>query len=432
MADTAPLLSIPEFGPPPGGKATWFEGADKARLRQAIFTPKGQARGTVVLSGGRTEVIEKYYEVIAELLERGFVVLTHDWRGQGLSARALPDRLRGHAGKYQEFLSDFDILLNGNETRAPKPWVAMGHSMGGCLTLLALATGQAHRFEAAILSAPMLALNTGPAPRLAVEVLMGLRLGMGGAGDYIGGKPGEPLGGPFEDNHVTHDKDRYARNCALLRAHPDLALGSATWGWLDFAYKAMGFLGQASNLSGVTLPVTICQAGGEKIVDNRGQDRAARALPNAKLVPIAGAFHEILQETDDKRAQFWREFDLLAEGLSKPAPPEKALGEKLVKAVAAAPVETPSKATAKPPAEAPVKSAVVPRKAAAKPQPKAPSKPAAATAKAAAKPAKVAAAAKPVKAAAVPAKPSAAKSKAAASAEAAAKPAARKKAPAKG
>ena len=41
-----------------------------------------KVRGTVVLSPGRTEPIEKYYEVIGNFLARGWCVLTHDWRGQ--------------------------------------------------------------------------------------------------------------------------------------------------------------------------------------------------------------------------------------------------------------------------------------------------------------------------------------------------------------
>ena len=46
-------------------------------------------RGTVVVLGGRAEFIEKYFEVIGELLARDFAVAALDWRGQGGSARRL-------------------------------------------------------------------------------------------------------------------------------------------------------------------------------------------------------------------------------------------------------------------------------------------------------------------------------------------------------
>ena len=101
FAANAPLMGVPGASSPPGGKGEWYRGAGGMRLRAAIWKPSHltaeQPRGTVVLSPGRTEPIEKYFEVIGNFLARGWCVLTHDWRGQGLSARLLPDRLNGHA-----------------------------------------------------------------------------------------------------------------------------------------------------------------------------------------------------------------------------------------------------------------------------------------------------------------------------------------------
>ena len=122
MAEPAPLVATPQAPLPPRGAAEWFAGVDGARLRAALFTPTGTARGSVVLSGGRSEPIEKYAEVIAELLGRGFAVLVHDWRGQGLSHRELPDRLKGHAKGYETYLGDYKSLLDAFEPRLPKPW----------------------------------------------------------------------------------------------------------------------------------------------------------------------------------------------------------------------------------------------------------------------------------------------------------------------
>ena len=164
MAAAPPLIATPAEPIPPDGHPEWFEGARGARLRAALFPAAGEARGSVVLSGGRTEPIEKYFEVIEDLRRRGFTVLAHDWRGHGLSERLHPDRLRGHAGAYKDFLGDFDALLAAFEARLPKPWIAVGHSMGGCLTALVLAHGE-RRFSAAALSAPMVGILTGVTPR---------------------------------------------------------------------------------------------------------------------------------------------------------------------------------------------------------------------------------------------------------------------------
>ena len=70
---------------------------DGVSLRFARFAPPAGRRGTVCIFPGRTEWIEKYFETVRDLRNRGFAVALLDWRGQGLSDRALErssERLR--------------------------------------------------------------------------------------------------------------------------------------------------------------------------------------------------------------------------------------------------------------------------------------------------------------------------------------------------
>ena len=315
MAQAAPLISIPASPVPEGGTAEWFGGADGARLRAALFVARGPARGSVVVSPGRTEPIEKYFEVVEDLQARGFAVLVHDWRGQGLSQRALSDRLLGHASGYAPFLSDYRALTDAFETRLAKPWIALGHSMGGCLSLLALAQGEA-RFAGAILSAPMLGLMTGAIPPPVGRTLALVLQAVGrGAAPVQRVRPGAAQE-TFETNILTHDRARWERNLALIAACPDLALGAPTWGWLDFAFSATAILARGGGLARMTTPLTVVSAGEERLVDNRAQRRITQRAPAGRFVEIPGAFHEILQETDAIRAAFWREFDALADRLA--------------------------------------------------------------------------------------------------------------------
>jgi lysophospholipase len=308
MGDAAPLVSIPEAPVPDHGKAEWFSGADGATLRAAFFAPKGRARGSVVVSPGRSEPIEKYFEVVQDLLDRGFVVLVHDWRGQGLSHRALPDRLKGHAAGFKEFLGDYQALLAAFETRLPKPWIALGHSMGGCLTMLALATGET-RFAAAVLSAPMLGLNTGGKPSGGARALAWLMSRSRYKGDYVLGDVGDPFVQSFPKDALTHDAARYARHRAQIKANPDIALGGITWGWTDFAFAACAWLRRAKGVEAVSIPVTIVAAGQDTRVLIADEKSIAGRLPKGRYVEIPDAFHEILIETDDRRAVFWKAFD---------------------------------------------------------------------------------------------------------------------------
>jgi lysophospholipase len=308
LAEAAPLFSTPAAPVPAGGAAEWFFGAGRTRLRAALFQPEGLIVGSVVVSPGRTEPIEKYFEVAQILTRRGFAVVVHDWRGQGLSQR-LADDARGHARGWRDFVADYDALLAAFEARAPKPWIALGHSMGGCLTLLALALGE-NRFSAAILSAPMLGLQTGPVPpplaRLMASTLSAVGLGAGLAA-RDGAAPEA-----FETNVLTHDAARYRRNVDQVAAWPQLTVGPPTWGWLDFAFNATDRLSRGSETPNIATPLTVVAAGEERLVDNAALERVTARVPGARLFAIPGAYHELLQETDDIQAQFWREFDDLA------------------------------------------------------------------------------------------------------------------------
>jgi alpha-beta hydrolase superfamily lysophospholipase len=421
MADEAPLIETADAKAPPGGEAAWYAGAGGAKLRAALWIPRGRPRGSIVLSGGRTEVIEKYYEFIGECLDRGFVVLAHDWRGQGLSQRDLADPLKGHAKGYKAYLDDFRALLGAYSMRLPKPWVAVAHSMGGCLTLLAMAHGE-DRFAGAILSAPMLGIRT-PFPIVLSRALTGLNLMFGRGGVYALGGAGKPFDSAFEGNVLTHDPVRHARAWGLIAAEPKLALGGPTWGWIDFGLRATAYLARPDALGDVTAPVVIVSAEDDQLIDTAAQAAAARHLPQGKFINVPGAYHEILMETDPMRNIFLRALDALTGRVAPtPAEPPKPTP---APAPAASPAPVAAAASAAPKAAAPAPAKPTAAKAAAKTKPaakKPAAKPTAAKNAAAKAPAKA-----PVKSAAKPpaTKPAAAKAATAKTPAAAKKPAAK-------
>ena len=306
----APLISIPEAPAPAGAEARWIEGSGGVRLRAALFPAAGPVRGSVMLSPGRTEPIEKYFEVIGDLTGRGFVVLAHDWRGQGLSGRLLADPMRGHAEGFQAYLDDHRRLLDVYEAQLPRPRISLGHSMGGCLELLVLAKGE-RRLDAAFLSAPMLAISTGPWPAWLAMRIVQLSRWLGRGADYA--LPTyDPSGDRFGFDRLTHDRARYDRYKAQLRACPDLAIGALTWGWLDFALKAGAAIAEPGVLEAVEIPVSIVAAAHDHLVLNAADKEAARRLPQGSYEELDGAYHEILMEADPVRNRVFAAFDQLA------------------------------------------------------------------------------------------------------------------------
>ena len=314
-AANAPLMGVPGAAPPPGGQGEWFRGAGGLRLRAAMWTPSAlvaaKPRGTVVLSTGRTEPIEKYFELIGNLLARGFCVLAHDWRGQGLSARLLPDRLKGHARAVEEFLDDYGRLLEAFETRAPKPWIMIGHSMGATLNLMTLEAGET-RFSGALLCSPMLRIKTGKRSMWSVKLAARWNLRHGKAGEYVLDDADDPFDHTFENDALTSDETRYELWRQQLYACPHLAVGGPTWGWLAFALDAGERALKPKALKAVKIPVAIVQAGEDDRVWKQTNKWAARRLSRGRYVEVTGSKHEVIMETDALRGVFLEEFDAMA------------------------------------------------------------------------------------------------------------------------
>lgn len=314
LSQSAPLMSIPESRVPDGGIGEWFRGAGGLRLRLGFWPAKGAARGTVFISPGRGEPVEKYYEVVRDLLARGFCVVAHDWRGQGLSARLLPDRLKCHARSTEEFLDDFQRLLDTFEDRAPKPWIMLGHSMGAALNLMTLVKGEP-RIAGALFTNPMLRMKTGKHSLWAVNFQTNWQVNHGRGTDYVPEIFDDPFEHTFENDALTHDAERYKIWHEQLFACPHLAVGSPTWGWLSFALKIGETLlrDKGKVLKRVKTPVTIVVSGDDHLINKQFSKPFARKLHKGICVEIPGAEHELLIESDEYRNATLAEFDSLAD-----------------------------------------------------------------------------------------------------------------------
>ena len=325
LSQEAPLMRTPDSLPPEGGVGEWFRGAGGLRLRLGFWQWKPNSRsalkaprGTLFISPGRSEPIEKYYELVHDGLERGFCVVVHDWRGQGLSARLLPDRLKCHARSIEEFLDDYKALLDVFEERAPKPWVMIGHSMGGALNLLSLLRGES-RFACSLLTAPMLRVKTGKVPLWLIRSRADWKVSQGLGADYVPELFDDPFEHTFENDALTHDARRYENWKEHLFACPHLAVGSPTWGWVNFAIKLGDVILKDKKrlMRGLKLPMTILTPTIETILNPRAVKGLGRKLTKARIVDIHNAKHELFAESDEFRSQALAELDQLL-GLVSP------------------------------------------------------------------------------------------------------------------
>jgi lysophospholipase len=118
----------------------------------------------------------------------------------------------------------------------------------------------------------------------------------------------------FEGNPLTSDRERFLRNLSVLKAQPSLAVGPPTIGWLNAALAAMQELDNERFAPRIRVPVLMMAAGDDQIVSSKAiEDLAARLRAGSQIV-MRGARHEILQERDAIREQFWAAFDAFVPG----------------------------------------------------------------------------------------------------------------------
>lgn len=314
----AELIGVPANPVPADGKVGFIRSTGGVSLRYALWRGTSQQRfGTVCVLPGRGEFIEKYIEVISDLRRRGFTVAIFDWRGQGGSDRELRDPRKGHVSDFREYDQDLhafvrQVLLPD----CPAPFFALAHSMGAHI-LLRLTAFESCQFERVVMVSPMLKLAAERMPlRESLSRLFVDAASLIGFSDFYipGGRPEADEEGPFEGNRLTSDRIRFERAKKVLQAAPQLGTGAPTNGWAYAAFRSMRELDAPSFAGRIKVPVLMFAATDDRIADLRAiQNFAARARM-CRLMEITGARHEILQETDRFRAEFWAAFDAFIPG----------------------------------------------------------------------------------------------------------------------
>lgn len=310
------LIETPDNPAPPGAVVSAISTPDGLTLRAARWAPAGACRGTMLIASGRSEYIEKYFETIGELLARGLAVVAFDWRGQGLSTRELKDRAKGHIDDFSLYLRDLEaVRAHVLEPHAPRPWFALGHSMGGAI-LLDQAHGQASPFDRLVLSAPMIDLARLRFPKLARSMAVVCdSVGLGGA--FVPGGGRRPiLDRGFPGNPLTTDPTRFERIRGLLAAAPELSLGDPTISWAHAAFRLMAKFEDPEFPRRIRTPVLAFAAQHDWVVDSFATERFAGRLKVGRMIWLEKSRHEILLEQDAVRARFWAGFDAFVPGLS--------------------------------------------------------------------------------------------------------------------
>ena len=288
----------------------YFRAGDNQLLRYSISKPRqGVSRGCLLFLNGRSEFMEKYESVVEQLVSRGFFVVSLDWRGQGLSVRELENPDKGYIRSFQCYLDDLALFFMKVIKPLGLPVTILSHSMGGHIALRSMARREIS-VKNAILLSPMVDIVTAPIPRYLAGVLARQMVKRGKEEMYIPGNGDYSKDTfRFKNNPLTHDFQGFMQEHRCIEKNRDLALGGVTWGWVNAAFDSIDALENTAVGAGIIPPVLLLSAADDRVVSSKAQKKLCRRLSRCAFISVPGARHEILNESPDVIAFFWKMFD---------------------------------------------------------------------------------------------------------------------------
>jgi len=291
---------------PEGGQILNAKMPDGTRVRLARWQARARSyRGAIMILQGRAEFIEKYYESVHDLLDRGYAVVTFDWRGQGLSDRTGDDRNLDHIESLAPRIDDLEYIRQRYfYGKLNPPYYVIGHSMGAHIMLRHMLR---HRgaFERYVALSPMIDIASTGLPDWLVRGVVKTAVQWGFGKRYM--LTQKPMRSAAEreafGHKLTRDRTRLQDSLITLEDNPDLHLGGASVGWMHAAFKSCAALAQEAAANQSTMPLLILLSGDERLVNNEKAIAFAKNLPAQSYDVIEGARHELLKETDDVRRE---------------------------------------------------------------------------------------------------------------------------------
>ena len=257
------------------------------------------SKASIVISHGYSESLEKYDEMIYYFLKSGYSVYGLEHRGHGRS---------GHLGKtdstqisidnFEDYVSDLKEFLDKEvkPSTGNQKLFLFAHSMGGAIGADFLEQ-YPNYFDAAILSTPMLQVNTGMVPEWLANLIASIKIAFSSGEAYIMGKSAYSSDYDFE-NAATTSEERYDYYHNILNDNVELQRGDGSYKWLKNSLDVTKKITSEQEVSKVKIPVLIFKAGKDDYVKENGINMFAQYAQNCKVVYFSGAKHEIYREED--------------------------------------------------------------------------------------------------------------------------------------
>ncbi|KAJ3021825.1 hypothetical protein HKX48_007708 [Thoreauomyces humboldtii] len=274
----------------------------------------GTSKNTVVIVNGHGETYVKYRELIYDLNQNGFNTLSFDHRGQGLAGHieCLPTTY-SDVDAFANYLTDMQTVITTTQKTvlSGQNLLLFSHSMGG-----GIAGGYLEKFpsvfKAAVMSAPMLEINTGNYPGI-VALPIAEIVELFGKCNLAPGQSATVSGYDLASNIATTSTERYSLSRSIYYQSPQLMQAGTTARWVQESMTAIA--GFVLNAKQATIPVQMHQAGLDQYVEPTGQNVWCSGLKvlgvlinkpatRCNMMQWPTSMHEIWNEADAIRTPY--------------------------------------------------------------------------------------------------------------------------------
>ena len=285
-----------------------FERAAGQRIHYRCYAAD-EPRAQLVLMHGFTEGIDKFNEVVYYFLQEGFQVWQIQQRGHGDSFREVSDPSLVHISSYLDLVEDLHYFVSEIVKKAGNqdlPLYLYGHSMGGGVSAVYLETWP-DDFRKAVLSSPMLELNSGPIPLWAASLYAKVMILLGKGANYMPGNQPFRAEPDFENScsncrprydywfHQTVEQTKYQTCASSIQTARQFL-------------KLTKYATSPKNCAKVQADVLLVQAGKDTMVNPGGQETFLRQIgSHGRLFRMDHAKHEIYLGTDADLQVYWKE-----------------------------------------------------------------------------------------------------------------------------
>ena len=268
---------------------------------KTLITPG--ARNCLVILPGRTEPVEKYAEVVYDLMQTNagknlnFFLLDH--RGQGSSGRMKAPSDMGHVDLFENYVADLEkFVINQKLDLACEQKFLLAHSLGaGIATAYILKHSQG--FDRVALSSPMLKIKTAPYSYGVAKAIIQASVLVGRGAKFSIGQSGFDPNLKFADNTFTTSPERFHMAMSVFKEYPKTKLGGVSNRWILEVMKGTKVF--RSHYHEINVPLRVFTAGMESYSEPSEMIKLCAEASDCKRINLENSKHEVMMDRDANR-----------------------------------------------------------------------------------------------------------------------------------